>query len=201
MSTKIAQRTAATSASMEEYHDPSDTLTERNKDFAAHRFAADVSLLPTLRTVIIGCADPRVDPAHVLGLSLGRRWCCAISAVASPPATLQTMALLGMIGQVEGARPGSGWNLVVLHHTDCGITRLEKVPDLMAAHFGISMDHLDAKAVADPYTAVAVDVAALKNTPTLPGDFIVSGLVYDVTSGLLTTVVAPTPLRGAGSGA
>ena len=48
-----------------------DTLIERNQDFAAHHFTKDLSMMPRLRTMIIGCVDPRVDPAHVLGLGLG----------------------------------------------------------------------------------------------------------------------------------
>jgi carbonic anhydrase len=42
-----------------------DSLIQRNEEFATHGFAADLSLMPTLRTIIIGCVDPRVDPAHV----------------------------------------------------------------------------------------------------------------------------------------
>jgi carbonic anhydrase len=50
---------------------PLDTLIERNQDFASHPFTKDLPLLPTLRTLIIGCVDPRVDPALLLGLKLG----------------------------------------------------------------------------------------------------------------------------------
>jgi len=47
------------------------------------------------------------------------------------------MATLRMIAQAEGAAPGPGWNLIVLQHTDCGITRLGGHPELLAATFGI----------------------------------------------------------------
>jgi carbonic anhydrase len=39
--------------------------------------------------------------------------------------------------------------------------------------------------------AVAVDVAALKSNPLLPGGFLVSGLVYDVGTGRIELVVPP----------
>jgi carbonic anhydrase len=52
--------------------------------------------------------------------------------------------------------------------------------------------------VTDPYEAVAVDVAALKANPNLPGGFMVSGLVYDVAKGTIDTVVPPALLRPAG---
>jgi carbonic anhydrase len=42
---------------------------------------------------------------------------------------------------------------------------------------------------------VVVDVAALKANPNLPGGFTVKGLVYDVTTGLIETVVPSGLLR------
>jgi carbonic anhydrase len=46
-------------------------LAERNADFAAHRFPGAMKLMPKLRTIVIGCVDPRVAPEDVLGLELG----------------------------------------------------------------------------------------------------------------------------------
>ena len=176
-----------------------DTLLQRNEEFARHRFSVGLSLMPTLRTMIVGCVDPRVDPAHVLGLQLGEAIVIRNIGGRITPATLQTMALLGMIPQLEGAGPVSGLNLVVLQHTDCGITRLAKVPDQLAAYIGVVPEELEAKAVGDPYAAVAVDVAALKANPSLPAGIIVSGAVYDVATGRIAMVTPPEPLRAEGA--
>jgi carbonic anhydrase len=171
------------------------TLTSRNADFAQHRFVPGTSMMPALQTIVIGCADPRVDPAHVLGLADGEALVIRNIGGRVTPATLQTMAALRAIAQAEGAAPGPGWNLIVLQHTDCGITRLGGQPELLAATFGINQADLPAKAVSDPRAAVAVDVAAIKGNPFLPAEFIVSGLVYDVRTGLIEIVVAPSLLR------
>ncbi len=149
--------------------------------------------------MILSDADPRVDPAQVLGLELGEAVVIRNIGGRITPTTLQTMALLGMIPRLEGTALPGGLNLVVLHHTDCGITRLARVPERLAAYFGIAPEDLDAMAVTDPYASVKVDVAALKANPALPGGFIVSGLVYDVATGRVETVVASAPLRAAGS--
>ena len=172
-----------------------DTLTERNSDFAAHRFVAGLPLMPTLRTMIIGCVDPRVDPAHVLGLDLGQAVVIRNIGGRITPTTLQTMAMLQTIAQVQGVNPTVGFNLIVLHHTDCGITRLEDNPDTLAGYFKIGKEELQAKAVSDPWTSVAVDVAALKANLSLPAAWIVSGLVYDVMTGLVETVTTPDSLQ------
>jgi hypothetical protein len=44
-----------------------------------------------------------------------------------------------------------------------------------------------------PRAAVAVDVALLRAIPALPGDWLISGLVYDVATGLVEVVVPPVP--------
>jgi carbonic anhydrase len=72
--------------------------------------------------------------------------------------------MLGEIAQVGGGPP-TGFHLVVLHHTQCGIVHLEGHPDLLASYFGIGKEDLLAKAVTDPHAAVAVEVATRKRDP------------------------------------
>ena len=172
-----------------------DTLIERNQDFASHHFTKDLPLLPTLRAMIIGCVDPRVDPALLLGLKPGEAVVIRNIGGRITPGTLQTMGMLTRIAQSEGGNPAGPFHLIILQHTQCGIAHLEENPDLLAGYFGIGKEGLPAKAIADPHVAVAVDVAALKANPALPGDWLVSGLVYDVTTGLVEVVVPPAPLR------
>ena len=172
-----------------------DTLVERNGDFASHHFVKDLPLMPSLRAMIIGCVDPRVDPAHLLGLKLGEAVVIRNVGGRITPGTLQTMGMLNRVAQGEGGNPGGEFHLIVLQHTQCGIAHLEGNPDMLAGYFGIGKEGLKAKAITDPYAAVAVDVAALKANPALPGNWLVSGLVYDVTTGLVDVVVPPAPLR------
>ena len=174
-----------------------DTLTARNHRFADSGLYAGLRMMPKLETIVVGCVDPRVDPAAILGLELGDALIIRNLGGRFTPDTFQTMAALRMIAQAEGAAPGPGWNLIVLHHTDCGLTRLGGQPGLLASVFGIDPGDLGAKAVSDPVAAVAVDVAAIKANPFLPGAFLVSGLVYDVATGLVDVVVPPAPLRAA----
>ena len=173
-----------------------DTLIERNAAFADTGFSADLKMLPSMKTIIVGCVDPRVDPVDVLGLAPGEAVVIRNVGGRINAAFLETMAILRTVAQAAGKDIGPGWNFVVLHHTDCGIIGcLHHAPDLLAKHLGIAPEGLDALAINDPYKAVALDVAALKANPDLPGGFIVSGLVYDVTTGRIDTVVAPTVLR------
>jgi carbonic anhydrase len=67
----------------------------------------------------------------------------------------------------------------------------------LAHYFQIQEDELRKKAVTDPRAAVAADVALLRAIPALPGEWLVSGLVYDVANGLVEIAVPPARIRTA----
>jgi carbonic anhydrase len=182
-----------------------DDILERNKDFAAKQSAAGTLMpslpraMPNLKATIIGCADMRVDPAHLLGLNPGEALVIRNIGGRITPAILEEMGLLGRIGQVAKEVPGGGgeFHLILLQHTDCGITRLAGDPDKLAHYFQIPEVEVKAKNVTDPRAAVAGDVAWLRTIPALPATWILSGLVYDVATGLVEVVVPPAPIRAA----
>ncbi len=174
-----------------------ETLMARNHDFTTHDFAANLPIMPSLRAMIVGCVDPRVDPALLLGLKNGEALVLRNVGGRITPATFQAMMMLQAISQSQGTgggNPSGKFDLIVLHHTDCGITRLDGRPDILAPYFGIDPAELAAKAVSDPPAAVAVDVALLKANPRLASGWNISGLVYDVATGFVETVVAPDTL-------
>lgn len=173
-----------------------DDLMQRNKTFATQGFNSELKIMPSMKTVIIGCVDPRVDPADIFGLKPGEAAVIRNVGGRINPATLQNMAIVRSVAVAEGKDVGPGWNLIVLHHTDCGITPcLAHAPALLAKNLGVETADLDKLAIADPYAAVAIDVAALKANPQLPGGFLVTGMVYDVATGKVETVVPPALLR------
>jgi carbonic anhydrase len=180
-----------------------DDMLKRNKDFASQQSAANTLMpslpraMPNVKAIIIGCADMRVDPAHVLGLKPGEAVVIRNIGGRITPGLLEELGLLGRIGQVAGEAPGGGgeFHLIVLHHTDCGITRLVGDPAMLAHYFQVGEGELKTKVVPDPRAAVAVDVALLRAIPALPGDWLVSGLVYDVATGLVEIVAAAAPIR------
>lgn len=180
-----------------------DWMLERNKHFAARQSAAATLMpslpraLPNVRAIIIGCGDMRVDPAHVLGITPGEAVIMRNIGGRITPGLLDELGLLGRIGEVAGAIPGGGgeFHIIVLQHTDCGITRLAGDPAMLTHYFQIQEGEVKAKAVTDPRAAVALDVALLRAIPALPGEWLVSGLVYDVATGLVEIVVPPARIR------
>jgi len=183
-----------------------DSMLERNKHFAAQQSASGTLMpslprsLPNVKAVIIGCADMRADPAHALELKPGEAVVMRNIGGRITPGLLEQLGLLGRIGQVAGETPGGGgeFHLIILQHTDCGITRLGGDPVMLAHYFQINEGELKTKSVLDPRMALAVDVAGLRTISALPGDWLISGLVYDVATGLLELIVPPAPIRGRG---
>ncbi|MFE2823382.1 carbonic anhydrase [Streptomyces sp. NPDC059271] len=171
-----------------------DELVRRNADFVLDEFLTGLSLTinPTGNMMVIGCVDPRVDPGRVLGIKRGEAAMIRNVGGRITPATLRTMRMLSKVGAANPDGKASGpWNLVILHHTDCGMTDLAPHTDLLAEYFEIPEQELAGKSVSDPYGSVRVDVGIIQEEIRSP-DFLVSGLVYDVESGLVEVVVPPT---------
>lgn len=174
-----------------------ETVTEllaRNERFAECA-PVDLPILPRMRTVILACPDQRVDPAHVLGLELGDAVVIRAAGGRVTPAVLQNLALLATIAAIEGA--DGGFELILMQHTDCGVTRLlgEEYADAVAAYLGVGVEELPAKSLGDPYAGVGVDLEELAANPAIPDRLSVSAVVYDVATGRAELVQRRSPLR------
>jgi carbonic anhydrase len=176
--------------------DITETLIQRNKEFAKSGYNAALKILPSRRTMILGCVDPRVDPMDVLKLDPGETAIMRNVGGRVDPAFFETMDILRTVSKVGGEEVGPGWNLVLLQHTKCGIKGCyQHAPSLLATQMRVSEGNLAKLEINDPYKAVAIDVEALRADQRIPSDFTVSGLVYDVDTGLVEMVVPPARLR------
>ena len=73
-------------------------------------FSADLTINPSGNMMVVGFVDPRVDPAHVLGLRNGEAAIIRNVGGRITPATLRTMGMLGKVGAANASthRPGIG---------------------------------------------------------------------------------------------
>jgi carbonic anhydrase len=143
---------------------------------------------------MVCCADHRADPAHVLGLQPNEVVVLRNPGGRVTPGVLSSLAVLGTIAAIEGF--ATGYQLILMQHTDCGITRLT-VDDhsaLLAKFFGAQPADVASRHHTDPRAAVRADVELLRANPLVPRTLVVSGAVYDVDTGRVETVVPPTPL-------
>jgi carbonic anhydrase len=167
-------------------------LLERNERFARSYTPLELGL-PTAQLLIVTCLDHRVDPAIVLGLRLGDAPVIRNAGGRVTQAVLDDIAYLAFLaGRLFGGPAAAGrlFEVAVVHHTQCGTGFLADpgFRHQAAEATGLAEAALEASAVADPHTTVQADVAHLLASPLLAPNVSVSGHVYDVTTGRVTTV-------------
>ena len=168
-------------------------LLGRNEQFA--RTYTPVALgLPAAQVLVVTCLDHRVDPAIVLGLQLGDAPVIRNAGGRVTQAVIDDIAYLAFLaGQLSGGQLADGrlFEVAVIHHTQCGTGFLAD-PDFLrraAEATGVPEAELGASAVADPHVTVKADVERLLASPLIPPQMGISGHVYDVETGRVTTVV------------
>src|SRR6516164_8215102 len=168
-------------------------LLEHNEQLA--RTFTPVPLgLPAAQVILITCLDHRVDPALTLGLRLGDAAVLRNAGGRVTQPIIEEIAYLAFLGQrlSNGQLPADGrFEVAVIHHTNCGTGLLVETGFRRDASNATGVDEatLAASAVGDPYATVVADVERLLASPLLPPGIGVSGHVYDVETGRVTTVV------------
>jgi carbonic anhydrase len=106
------------------------------------------------------------------------------------PAVIRDIAYVSYL--VETKAPEGPWfEVAIIHHTDCGSTLLadDELRHGFAQRVGTDERALADTPVLDPARTVRTDVARVLWAGEIPPDVRVSGHVYDVRTGLVTTVV------------
>jgi len=166
-------------------------LLERNEQFARAYTPAALGL-PTTQMIVVTCLDHRVDPAIFLGLRLGDAPVIRNAGGRVTQAVIDDIGYLAFLagqlfaGQLTDDRL---FEVAIVHHTQCG-TGLAADPGFRhqaAEATGLAEAAMEAAAVTDPHITVKADVERLLASPRLSPKVSVSGHVYDIATGRLTT--------------
>jgi carbonic anhydrase len=168
-----------------------DTALARNRAFAEAGGHEGAVVFPHLRLMVITCLDPRVDPAHLLGLGLSD---AMIIRNVGGLVTREVIDDVAFIGQLaESFLPdGPLFEVAVIHHTQCGTGALaddgfrRRYAERIHADEATLREH----AILDPAATVKRDVERLRAADAISPRVIVSGHVYDVVTGLLETITS-----------
>jgi carbonic anhydrase len=173
-----------------------DPLLRRNKDFAAAGAYEGASIIAKHPVYVITCLDPRTDPSAFLELELGDAMVIRNAGGRVSPDVLKDLAYIGYLSNrlVPG---GPRFEVAVVHHTQCGTRFLaeEEFRRGFADLIGGDAAALAREAVTDPEQTVRFDVGLLRSATVLPDTITVSGHVYDVTTGLVTTIIPAAPMH------
>jgi carbonic anhydrase len=169
------------------------TLLDRNEQFA--RTYTPIALAPpATQVIVVTCLDHRVDPALFLGLELGDAPVIRNAGGRVTPAVIDDLAYLAFLAeQLFGGQLNDDglFEVAVVHHTECGTGFLADPGFRRQAAQATGLDEatLKAEAVADPHATVRADVDRLLAEPRLSRKVSVSGHVYDIATGRVTTTV------------
>ena len=172
-----------------------DSLLPRNVAFAAgdvwHK-TPRLPFLPHKGLYVITCIDPRVDPAEFLGLEFAEAIVARTVGGRVTPAVIQDVAYIGYLVETK-APDGPYFEAAIIHHTDCGSGLLadEELRHGFSKRTGYDEHMLADLPVLDPPATVRADVERLLSDPRISPRITVSGHVYDVHTGLVTTIVEP----------
>jgi carbonic anhydrase len=175
-----------------------DTALASNRVFAAAGGHEGVTAFPNLRLLVITCLDPRVEPAHFLGLETGDAMVVRNGGGRVTPNVIDDVALVCQLAE-KAVPEGPLFEVAVIHHTQCGAGALadDDFRHAYARRIGAEEADLRDSAVLDPAGTVASDVERLRSAEAISPRVAVSGHVYDVATGLVETVIHAAPGRRA----
>jgi carbonic anhydrase len=165
---------------------------ERNRAFAGtdvRRNVPGLPFIPRQNLYIVICIDCRVDPAQILGIEMGEALVQRNIGGRVTPAVIRDIAYASYL--VETKAPGGPWfEVAIIHHTDCGSALLadDELRHGYAERIGVDERTLAETPVLDPARTVQTDVQRVLWAGEIPADVRVSGHVYDVGTGLVTTI-------------
>jgi carbonic anhydrase len=168
-------------------------LLERNEQFAL-TYAQAALGLPTAQMIILTCLDHRIDPAMMLGLEPGDAPVIRNAGGRVTEAVIDDLAFLTFLTEQLSGGPTALdrlFEVALIHHTQCGTGFLAdpSFRHQAAEATGLPEAALEASAVADPHVTVKADVERLLTSPRLSPKVSVSGHVYDIATGRVTTTV------------
>ncbi len=163
-------------------------MMKRNESLAGapRRWSTDV--LPAMQAVVLTCCDHRVDPAHVLGLEPGEAVVIRNAGGRVTPDVLGCFEVLAVVAMVEALAIEP--EMIVMHHTDCGMSRLAspEMVDVARRYLGQHKVEFGELWLDDPFRSVHADVQRLRSSPGIPHSMPITGIVYDVVTGVATKV-------------
>ena len=159
-----------------------DEFVQADSRYAAQFTAGSLPMPPARHVAVVTCMDARLHPETFLGLSLGDAHVIRNAGGRVSDDALRSLVISQrLLGTTE---------IVVIHHTDCGMLTFSNA-DLRAkiqADLGQDVGERDFLPFTDLEKSVRDDVAIVKSSPLITPGTPVTGAIYDVHTGKLQTV-------------
>ena len=160
-----------------------DEFVEANKEYAASFDQGDAPVPPARKVAVVTCMDARLHPEEFLGLDVGDAHVIRnAGGRVSDDAVRSLVISERLLGTEE---------IVVIHHTDCGMLTFsnEDLTAKIKEDLGVDTAGRDFLPFSDLEQSVRDDVEILRNSDLIPDDITVTGAIYDVETGKIREVV------------
>jgi carbonic anhydrase len=157
-------------------------LLSANERYASSFSKGDLPMPPGRKLAVLVCMDARLDPAKMLGLEEGDAHVIRNAGGRASRDALRSLIIsYKLLGTNE---------FLVIHHTDCGMLTFsnDDIRGMLKRDTGADASGIDFLPFSDLEASVREDVKTIQDSPLIPSEIPVSGLVYDCGSGRLNAV-------------
>lgn len=160
-----------------------DEFLAANATFASSFDKGDLPMPPARNVAIVACMDARLHPEKVFGIDIGEAHVIRNAGGRVSEDAIRSLVISQrLLGTTE---------IVVLHHTDCGMLGFtnEQLAAKVQSELGVDVSGRDFLPFSDLEQSVRDDVELLRSSPLIAKATAVSGAIYDVTTGVVHEVV------------
>jgi carbonic anhydrase len=159
-----------------------DTFQTANAAFVEQFDKGAAPMPPARHVAVVTCMDARLHPEKFLGLEIGDAHVIRNAGGRVSEDAIRSLVISQrLLGTTE---------VVVIHHTDCGMITFQN-EDLRAkiqTDLGVDVGGRDFLPFTDLEQSVRDDIETIRESALIPKGITVSGAIYDVHTGKLTPV-------------
>ncbi len=161
-----------------------DDILGANGDYVAGFRLAGLPAAAARGLAVLTCMDSRIEPLAMLGLVPGDAKILRNGGARVTDDVLRTLVLAVNLLAVN--------RVCVVQHTGCRLIGAtdEELRTTLGQRYGVDASGWEFRPIDDQEAVLRSDVELIRACPLLPADLPVLGLVYDVDTGGLRSVVA-----------
>jgi carbonic anhydrase len=160
-----------------------DEFLDANDSYAKTFDRGALPMPPARHVAVVTCMDARLHPEKFLGLDVGDAHVIRNAGGRASEDAIRSLVISErLLGTTE---------IVVIHHTDCGMMTFtnEQLAAKVKQDLGADVSGRDFLPFSDLEQSVRDDVATIRASALIPHDIPISGAIYDVRSGKLQEII------------
>ena len=179
----FGQNEPVTSDEDEQFSPSTDELLGNNENFVTQFADHGLSLKPKRQLAVVACMDSRMDIFQMLGLAHGDAHIIRNAGGVVTDDVVRSLVLSQRLLNTQ--------EIILIHHTDCGLQKVEETKFYAELAYEVGMKPWWAlEAFDDPYEDVRQSIGRLLHSPFITHKSHIRGFVYDVGNGRLNEVSA-----------